>query len=299
MRKQLNIKKAVIFASFGALSYSVMAVLVKLVSAQTNKEMIVFFRFFISFIYLLIVLAHRSLFKKPVSLKTSNFKLHLLRATAGIINLILFYYSLSYINLLDASLLNTTYPLFIPILAFIFLRSHTHFKVWISLAIGFSGVVFILNPSNNIFHFAALPALGSGFAISIAFLTLRQLGKREHHYCIMFYYFLITTVVSGILIIFRWKTPDLYALGILAAIGLSGIVYQECITRASAYAPARIVSPLMYLNVIFSGLFGWMIWNNVPDLYDWIGVVLICSGAIMTVIFAHKTDMYKQIKPIS
>ena len=91
MRKQLNIKKAVIFASFGALSYSVMAVLVKLVSAHTTKEMIVFFRFFISFIYLLIVLAHRSLFKKPVSLKTSNLKLHLLRATAGIINLILFY----------------------------------------------------------------------------------------------------------------------------------------------------------------------------------------------------------------
>ena len=291
-------KKAVILMIFASLAYSVMAALVKLIATQVPNTTIVFARFFVSFIYVLTILLYRYLKKRPITLKTKCIKFHGIRTTAAIINMLLFYQALTYIPILDATLLNTTYPLFIPVLASIFLKTHTHLKVWIGISMGFIGVIFVIHPTHLALNYGSMLALGSGLSLAFAFLALRQISKHDHVYTTMFHFFSVATVISGILAIAHWKTPSLYATLILIAVGISATVFQECLTRASVYAPARITSSLMYINVIFSGLLGWLIWGNIPDLYRCIGIVLVCVGAVITIFYANKTKMYTQIKDV-
>ena len=202
--------------------------------------------------------------------------------------MLLFYFSLRYISLVDGTLLVMTNALFIPILTFIWLGVKTSIKGWVGVLLGFVGVVLVLKPGHELFHLASILALIAGFCASLSIFLLRELTRYDGHYTIMFYYFPLAFLISGLISIFNWKTPDLHTIILLLFIGIFGTAYQEFLIRASENIPAKIVSSLLYLGVIFSGLFGWLIWGEVPHLLSWIGVFLVCFGSIMTVVFVDK-----------
>jgi drug/metabolite transporter (DMT)-like permease len=293
MNNNLNFKQAAILTTCGALAFSIMVAFSKLAIKDVPNDIIIFFRYSVSLIYILSIISINKIRKRQVVLKTKYLRLHLVLAASTIATLLLLYYSLNYISILDATLLNTTYPLFMPILTVILLNRKTPKKVWSGLIIGFIGIAFVLKPSPMIFNPIALLALASGLTASIGIFTMRQLSKRENHRTLMFYFFFITAIGSGILAFFNWHTPSYHSLLLLLAIGVFGTIYQEFLIRASRHAQARVISSLMYTNIIFSGLFGWIIWNDIPDAYDWIGIVLVCFGAILTIFYASRNNMYK------
>lgn len=275
-----NLPKAFIFGIGASFCLSVMGLFVKLVSPSASTNITIFSRFLISFIYIAIILGVRSLNGRHFSLKPQRFSLHLLRAFFGLLGMSLLYYSLRFIPLMDANLLTMTSPLFIPIITLILLGIRTRVSVLIAILVGFVGTALVLKPSHGIIDLHALYALGAGLASAFAIFMIREMGKRDHPQTMMFYYFLLTMLLSGTSLLFHCEMQwNQHTLLLLLGVGLSGTIYQECLIRGSCHAPASIMSTLLYLSVVFSTLFDWLIWGLIPDIYNQIGLILIVMSS--------------------
>ncbi|MBU0744139.1 MAG: DMT family transporter [Gammaproteobacteria bacterium] len=277
------IKRAVILGIIASFFYSIMSLLVKLVSNESTESMTVFFRFSVSMFWVILVLIYKKLRNKPFTLKTKHLRLHVLRAVSAFVAMFTLYYALRYVPLADASSLSMTYTLFIPIFSFIFFGTKTSAKSWLALITGFIGIVLILKPFNSNFNPMILMALISSVAIALSFLGIYELAKHDEPYTIMFYFFPLTVILSGIAMIFSWKTPDLSTLTTLLMIGITGTIYQDLIMRAMSYAPTKIIAPLLYFGIIFSGVFDWLFWHHIPGLYFWAGASLIIGGCVFSI----------------
>lgn len=288
MNPHFNLKKATLFSLCAALSLSIMAAFVKLAAPHTHNNMIIFFRFMISFIYIFSIFVIKKIRKMHFPIKTQHFKLHMLRAIGSMTIMLLLYYSLAYIHLIDANLLFMTNPLFVPIFALLLFHKSTSKKNWLFIIAAFIGITLIIKPGYELFNPASLVALSAGIIAGLTILIIRILSTYDHPHTCMLYYFSMAFLLSGIISIFHWETPNLHILLLLLPVGIFGTAYQEFLIRASQYAQARIVSTLMYISVIFSGLIGWQIWGEIPDLLSWIGIILVCAGSILTLFFAKE-----------
>ncbi len=299
MGKNFDLKKAVIFCVLASISMSVMGLLVKITAQTTSNNMIIFFRFGISFIYVLGVLSVKKRSGVHITLKTNHFWIHFLRAFAGMMGMLFFYYSLKFITLVDATLLMRTNALFVPILAIVFLGSRTNFKTLCAILLGFLGVVLIIRPEVGVFDPMAIYALLGGLSSAVSISLVRKLSVHDSTHTSLFYYFTFAFIMSGIISIFNWRTPDLHVLLLLLGVGVLGTAYQEFLYRASANASAKIVTPLLYLNVIFSAILQWLVWKEIPDAASWIGFLLVLAGGTLIITFAsNKNNSKKSIPPV-
>jgi drug/metabolite transporter (DMT)-like permease len=275
--------RAIILTVAASCCYSIMTLLAKLVAGNTTGSITVFFRSIISLLWIISILGYKKLRDKQFSIKTKHFGLHLLRAGCSFTSMLSLYYALKYVPLADATSLAITYTLFIPILSFIFLDTRTNIKTWLAIITGFTGIVFILKPYSNDFNPITLIALISGITTAGSMVGVHELAREEKPETIMLYFFSLTFILSGIFTIFNWETPSLNILITLFMIGIAGTAYQDLTTRAMSYAPPKIVAPLLYFSIIFNGLFDWVFWHHIPDLYFWFGTTLIAAGCIFSV----------------
>lgn len=286
MAKTPNLMLATLFALIAAFTFAITGVLVKLIGTEANTVTVVFFRFFIGLIILLPwFLKDKNLFKinKPTSF--------IVRSIAGLLALFCMFYAVKYISLANALLLSNTNALFVPIVAWIMLRTHTPFKIWIAIIIGFLGVIFILRPDKHLFDYAAFIGLCAGLFGGVSLVQIRQMTKVSSSQQILFFYFLTGTIIPALFLPFIWQTPTVTVWLLLIAVGIVSIFYQLFATLAFTYAPVRLMSAVMFATVAFGALFDWLLWNNVPDLLTAIGIFLVIIGGITAVIVGQKTLM--------
>ncbi|CAL7964339.1 S-adenosylmethionine uptake transporter [Gammaproteobacteria bacterium] len=290
-----SVKRAVILGIAAAFCYSIMVFLVKLISGHVAESITVFIRFAVSLFWIIFVLGYKRLRGEYFTLKTKHPGLHLLRAFSGFVTIFSLYIALKYVPLVDANLLAMTYTLFIPLLSFIFLGTRTSTKNWLVLLVGFVGIIFILKPCGGVFNPMMLVALVAGFASAVSFLGVHELAKDDSHYTIMLYYFPLTFVLSGVFSIFNWRTPDLITMLVLIMIGIVATAYQELLTRALLCASPKIVSPILYLSVVFSGFLGWLFWGYVPDLFFLLGIILVILGCVFSIFYAQQEPLPPEV----
>jgi len=287
-KDRYKIKKAIIFIVIAALSFSLMALFAKLVSVETKVNMIVFARFSVSFFYILMILGFRKIKRQKVSLKTNHIIMHFFRAILGLIAIGLLFIALRYIPIVEVNVLSLTSALFIPVIGALFLQTKTDIKHWVGIVIGFMGVAFILKPGLDLFNPVALLALLAGLILAVGMILLRRLSKYDNHYVIMFYLFMFVTLISGIISIFNWQRLDLKTIGLLLGVGVFGTFYQEFLTRATSYAPAKVTSALLYSSLIFSVIFDWLFFHNIPNIFAWIGIFFVFASSGLIVYSAKK-----------
>jgi drug/metabolite transporter (DMT)-like permease len=285
---QSNIRKAVPFCLCYGLFTSMMSLFVKLAAQTTSNSMVVFFRFTISLIYILIIIGIKILNKNNFSLKTEQPMMHVLRALSSFFCLSALFYSLKYISLMNANILFMTYPLFIPFLGMFLGWTKINKKNLMASVVGFLGVVLVLKPNEEIFNPASLIALASGVLASFSILGVHEIAKKDNVHTVIFYYFLITFIISLGVVSFNWETPTTYTLLLLCGVGIFGALSQEASVRALVYAPARIAAPLFYTTIIFSGILDWFLWGKTPNILTIFGVVIICIGNILVVSYANR-----------
>lgn len=270
-------KKTLLGAAFiflAAVAYACMGVLVKFAKEVPNAQL-VFMRNLVCLLLLLPFL----FFPERKSLKTSVFFVHTLRATAGLLNMYCFFYSIQYILLADAMLLNNTMPLFIPLILWIWKRKSIPLFLIPGLLIGFVGILLILHPERTIFQPAAFLALTSGFFMSISMTGVRELSRTDPPYQILFYYFAIGTCLSAFPLFWVWKNPSFNLWLVMLGIGFFAALYQFFLTKGYEKASASKISPVIYFAVVLSGFFDWLFWDVKPDVYSFIGLAFVCVGA--------------------
>ncbi len=224
---------------------------------------------------------------------TTRLPLHIVRALAGLLSQALFFIAVKSIALVDAVLLANAAPLFIPLVALVWMRTPVKLAVALSLIGGFIGVILILKPSAALLdNPAALIALSAAAFSAIALVSVNRLSSTEKSNTILFYYFLISTIATLPFAWWQWVTPHgmewLYLLGVGAFMALA----QLFIIMAYKYATAAQIAPFNYSVVVFSGLIGWIVWDQALDLVSLLGIAMVCAGGILSIIFNAPTQKH-------
>jgi drug/metabolite transporter (DMT)-like permease len=264
-----------LFASMGAL--------VKTVAAELPNEVIVFFRNVIG-----LVLLSSFLFKnKSCSIRTDVLPLHILRGVMGVSAMYCFFYALGHLRLADGMLLKMTSPLFIPFIAWLWLKESAPKLALLAIPVGFFGVIFILKPGID-FNWIVLIGLLGGFFAAVAKTTVRRLGHSEPTFRVVFYFSLVSTFVSIIPMFWAWQMPSNRAWLLLLGLSITGTFGQLFLTRGYALARSSQVAPFTYFSVIFGASYGYFFWGEVLDIYFITGALLIAVAGLLAIKSGNK-----------
>lgn len=273
------------FGSFymviACLSFALMIVCVKLAGQKfaMHTYEITFWRVLFS----LVVLGGFS-WVKGRDFRTAYPKAHFWRSLAGSVALLMNFYVAIHLPLATASVLQNTSTLFLGILSIIILKQKPTLINWLSLILGFIGVVILLKPTEGGDLFAMLMGLTSGAISGYAYLQVRELSLLgEPAWRIVFYLSLLSTLISGVLALFFGFTPlSLANLPYIVAIGITALAGQLLMTYAYQVGQKFVVAVLNYLGVVFAMLFGVMWFGERLDAWALLGIVIIVASGIIS-----------------
>lgn len=261
------------------LSATVAAVGKHLSGMQVPVSAMIVAQYSISFVFTLPSVARGGV----ASLRSERLPMHLLRGLSGVACFYFYFFALSKISLLEATLLRNSAPLMVPLLIFLALREPVSRRSLPPLLLGFAGVVLVLRPGFAELSIWHLVALGSGLGLAISMITTRMLASTEPANRILFYYFAVSLMVS--VPFFLWQGGDVHLSAYPWLLYMGGVIYLCFLlyTWAYRYASASVLAPTSYFAVVFGGLLDWLIWGLLPDTLTLIGIALVILGGVMVV----------------
>jgi drug/metabolite transporter (DMT)-like permease len=268
-----------LFVLSASFTFAVLGALVKVVSSSLSNEMVVFFRNLCALIFILPWIWYS---RPPGGVKTDFFSLHILRTAAGLGAMYCFFYAIAHLQLSESFLLVATGPLFIPVIAYLWIREPVAQKVRGAIVLGFIGIVLILKPGLGIFKPVAFVGLVAGILAALAMVSIRRMSASEPTIRIVFYFTVFGTLISAVPLVWAWRPPQPEIWWLLMLIGLLATVGQVLLTKGYSLAPAAQVGPFTYGNVVFATFIGWIFWGETLDSLTWIGAFLICIAGVIT-----------------
>ncbi|MEA5598312.1 DMT family transporter [Rivularia sp. UHCC 0363] len=272
-----SIFRGAIFIIAAELVLTMNGAIIKLASDGLPNEMIVFFRNLFGLFSLMPIFAYQG----TAIIETKKFHLHLVRGLCGVAAMYCLFYVIANLQLANAMLLKSTIPIFIPLIAFSWLKEKISVVARVAIAIGFCGVFLVLKPGTDFDWVMLIGIISSAFA-SVSMVTIRKLSATEPAVRTVLYFAIIASLVSVIPLIWAWKTPTFNEWLMLIAIGISSTLVQLLTTRGYASAPASQVGIFSYSSVIFGALVGWLLWHELWDITSLIGAGFIVSAGFLT-----------------
>jgi drug/metabolite transporter (DMT)-like permease len=213
--------------------------------------------------------------------KPKRLRNHLLRSFCFIGSTFFIITAFSLMPLADAIAFTFAGPLIIAALAPFFLGEDVSLPRWSAIIIGFIGIVVMVRPSSEAFHWTAFIALGAAFWGAMRDMVTRSISSEESSDLILFYS-TIAVILVGILgaFYFPWKVPDSKDFALFALAGvLNGLAHYMMI-EAHRWAEASILAPFRYSGLIWAVILGFVIWGDIPDIWLIFGSVLVISSGL-------------------
>jgi drug/metabolite transporter (DMT)-like permease len=266
--------------------FGCMGVFVKLGATYFSHIELVFYRSFIGFLMIFILMR-----QQRVSIATHYWRSHLWRGLSGSVALALYFYCITVLPLATAVTLNYTAPLFLTLFTMLVFKDKFHLPLTFAIALGFVGIVLLLHPTLQRDQWVpGILGLVSGFLAGIAYLNVRQLGMMgEPETRIVFYFSLTASIGSAVWMLFDIVHPiSLPGAAILFGLGLSATMAQLAMTRAYRLGKTLVVGSMAYSTIIFASLFGMILWGEALTFSGWLGMALIIAGGVISLRLAPK-----------
>jgi drug/metabolite transporter (DMT)-like permease len=296
---QDQLLKAVIFASVNAFMLGVMSLCAKLLAGQYGPVEVTFLRNFTSLALLVTwftASGHLAL------TRTTRPGAQLIRAAVGTTGIAMGMWAVSLMPLAEVTVLLFTSPLFTLLLSILFLKERVGPYRICAMIAGFCGVLIVANPlSASGFHLSPLAlavGLSWGFFSGAVDTILRWIGKTENAYTTTFYFLLFGSLLMSPHLPFATFGPAAFSipiLGLIALMGLSGLLAQITKTQSFRYGEATLVSPVMYTMIIWSVLFDYLIWSRLPTINVIAGGMLIIGANLF--ILAREARLKARTSP--
>jgi len=279
------------FMLLSAFSFSLMTACVKLVSTHNIPVFeIVAARGLVS-----LLISYIDIKRKKIPLWGNNKKLLIARGVAGTSALICVYYAVTTLPLAEATLLQYIYPVFTVVLAFFFLKEKIQRSTLLCITFSLLGLLVMVMPNLSLLSIGdpgsnvALPWFGVVLALlgalgsAIAYVIVKRLSQSEDGSVIIFYFPLIALPLSIILLGDNFVMPNTEALILLLFVGIFTQIGQIGLTKAMQCEVATKVTAFSYVQVVFSIIFGYLIFSEVPSIWTLSGGALIIIGALVNV----------------
>ena len=257
-----------------AFGFSVMSLLVKVVSARLPTGEIVLARGVVTLVATYVMVTRAGL-----PLWGTRRRALALRGLLGFGGLSFYYLSIAYLPLADATTLHNTTPLLTTLLAWWILRERVGWSTAFALACGLGGVALVVHPGGTrLDPVGVAVAVGAAVCSAFAYVTVRQLARTEHPLIIVWYFPLIATPLVVPWAVATWTTPTATEWLLLLAIGLATQVGQVFMTMALALEPVGRVTSIGYVQVAFAMGWQWLVFATPPTLWTLGGATLIVLG---------------------
>ena len=202
-----------------------------------------------------------------------------LRVVLASLEVAMFFWAVSYLPLADTTTFYLAGPIYVTALSVLLLSESVGWRRCTAVLIGFCGVVIALRPSSSSFTLPALIALAGSMTYALVMITTRML-RQTNDVMLMTTYFVGAIAFGLATVPFGWVTPDAYDLLFLAGVGFANIVAQFCVIRSLKLASASVVVPYQYTLIVWSVVFGWLMFAELPDAYTIVGAAIIIAAGL-------------------
>ena len=212
--------------------------------------------------------------------RTKYPKLQFLRSVALMMATTLFFFAFSRLGLAEASAIFNISPVLITLGAFLFLREQIGPRRVIGILVSLLGALIIIRPGSGVFTIYAILPLGAAIFYSTYSLATRFVGADESPWTSLFYSAIFGTICYSIYIVFNWNPMSNNALLLTIIIGLFGTAGHLCLIRALTLGEASLVAPFIYTNLLFTTIWGFVLFGNFPDFWTIVGALIIVAAGI-------------------
>mgnify|MGYP001402681681 FL=1 len=291
-----NNSKGIILVLIAMATFSVHDAIIKFIFTEAALYEIYFGR---TFIAALLSAAYLLLTKQKIILKTSYPILSIVRVVLHFLAFSFYFISLTYMSLAVATALYFSTPLFMSILAKLFLKEDIGIRRWLAILVGFIGIFVILNPDLSDFDFKnLLPVICALFYASSMTISKKTADKDNVHTQLFYFYILTVSIcltvffLSGsgqfnkfdnptMQFIFRdWFSNPTFTWKYIIVMGILASVAFTCIFKAYTSFSTSITSIFEYSLIIWSVIIGYFLFNDIPTLRTLLGIILVVGAGI-------------------
>lgn len=257
-------------------------VMVKLAGHRLDPSQVAFFRFFFSTMTLLPFMMRAG----KQSFKSNHLKVHAIRSLLLFCAVAPWCYGVIAMPLTLATTISFTTPLFVVILAAIFLRESVGWQRALATFAGFLGILVSFQPTLEGFNWMALILVAS----TLMFATLDIINKKllvadEGMLSMLFYSALGTTILAAPFALMQWQMPNFYELLCLISLGAGANLILFCLLKAFSATDVSALQPVRYVELLFSSFFGLVLFHELPTWSTLIGAAFIIPATLYIAYF--------------
>ncbi len=222
-------------------------------------------------------------------LRPNNIPLNLARSCLMAFAVVLFFTALKWMPVADAIAVFFVEPLILTVLSGIFLGEKIGWPRRFAVIVGFIGALIVVRPSYEVFGWVSLLPLAAAFFFALYLMLTSMLSKSEDPFTMQFFSGLCGFIVLTLIALagtaadidvlkMNWPTPFEWLL--LASVGLVAAVIHLMIVYAFRVAPASVLAPFNYLEIVSATALGYFVFGDFPDLLRWVGIAIIVSSGL-------------------
>ncbi len=285
------------YISLSIVLFAIMNAIIKQMVGQYSVVQVAFFRNLFGLLPLVILVYLNG---GPGLLMTRRPGMHFLRSLLGVGNLLMMFWSLSLLPLPDATALTFSGPLFLTALSVVLLGETVGIHRWGAVIVGFIGVIIMVNPSADIVANAgSLVGVTAAFIYALSLIVVRKLTPTESPIAITFYFTLLACVVAGLGCVLvpigwaiaypeaapldLWRPVPPFHLFLLATTGFIGGTGHYLVAMAHRNAPAAVVSPFSYAQILWATVIGYVVFAELPSWEVITGSPLVIAAGLYIV----------------
>lgn len=260
----------------GILILSLMDVVIKVLIRDVGTAQLMWVRFTFQGVLLTLIAGPLGIRERLVSRRP---ELHVLRSVLQLTGSFTFIVSLAYLTLAEANAISFASPLMLAAMSRIFLGERASVDRVVAIAIGFIGVLIVIRPASGVFQWAALLPLVTAVTIAGSHILTPIIARTEDPSKALYYQAYLTAIGFGLLMPWLWVDLSAVSWGLLALVAAMGTIGHFAMIRAFQHAPPSLLSPMLYLHLLWAIAFGWVFFGEVPDLPMLLGsVIIVASG---------------------
>lgn len=269
--------QGMLYMTIAMLVFALVNIFVKDTVQRYGIIQIVFFRCFFMLPPVTLAIVN----EPHATFRSFQMKRHLICGLVGFIGLYCLYYALRELPLAEVTTLCFTSIFFVTLFAALFLKETVNRFLWFAVLAGFTGVVIIAQPGQDLFQGGLVYALLFSIIDAFIMINARILTRHDSSYLVVFYFSLFSSLLGLFFLPIAWVTPNMPDLLKLISLGIAGGIGQILITKAYALAEAAFVAPMIYTAILWNVLFGFVLFGEQPTLRLIIGCCIITSCGLL------------------
>ena len=285
--------KAILLTVSGSFFAVLMESLIRSAQYDSNVYTIGFLRFFFG----LIIIFPYLIKKKFIPYKTKNFKFYFIRGLFNLPMMILGFGALVYVPFEQFKALHFLSPIIVVLLSFIIFREKVYMYRILALVIGFIGMLIIVRPGIVDFNIGTIMILISLTFWSLIIIVSKFVSKDDSPITMVTYQYTLMTFFTLPLAIYFWQMPSLQSLIFVFIGAISGTILHLSLALSYKYAELSVTQPVWFSGLIFGSAFGFFVFNETPDVWTWIGGIVVFSSVLL-ITYNERSKDFKNTKNI-